>query len=149
MNNNEKKLDALIDALGFDVEESHVLDSDAYRRQCIAYSGSIHLMANKEDHIHPEFKFTKRDEPVEENKTITVSHALNMLCKRDRDIIDSFNNSDSVDNTPVGLGPMAVNSAAWVSIVRYILRHRMEIDLGSDDFDTLRPALSFFNGTSK
>jgi hypothetical protein len=53
---------------------------------------------NKVDYTHPEFKFTKRDEPVEENKTITVSHALNMLCKHDRDIIDSFNNNDSVDD---------------------------------------------------
>jgi hypothetical protein len=116
MNNTEKKLDALIDALGFDVEEKHVFDADAYQRQRCVYALTC-LKANKEDHIHPEFKFTKRDE--------------------------------TVDNTPVGLGPMPENSAAWGSIVRYILRHRMEIELGIDDFYTLRPALSFFNGTSK
>ncbi len=61
MNNTEKKLDALIDALGFDVEEKHVFDADAYQRQCCVYALTC-LKANKEDHIQPEFKFTKRDE---------------------------------------------------------------------------------------
>jgi hypothetical protein len=89
VNNTEKKLDALIDALGFDVEEKHVFDNEAYT------SANRRFNARKENYIHPEFKFTKRDEPVEENKTITVSHALNMLCKHDRDIIDSFNNNQS------------------------------------------------------
>jgi hypothetical protein len=63
MNNTEKKLVALINALGFDVEEKHVFDADAYQRQCCVYSLTC-LKAKKEDHIHPEFKFTKRDVPV-------------------------------------------------------------------------------------
>jgi hypothetical protein len=118
MNNTEKKLDALIDALGFDVEQIRTRDNETYNHDLKAYGGMLGMMpANGRDYIRTEFKLTKRDKPV--------------------------------DNTPVGLGPMPENSAAWGSIVRYILRHRMEIELGSDDFDTLRPALSFFNGTSK
>ena len=63
MSDTDKKLDALIDALGFDVEEKHVLDVDSYQRQRCVYALTC-LKANKEDHIHPEFKFTKRGEPV-------------------------------------------------------------------------------------
>jgi hypothetical protein len=65
MNNTEKKLDALIDALGFDFEEKHVFDADAYQRQCCVYALTC-LKANKGDHIHPEFKFTKRHKAVDD-----------------------------------------------------------------------------------
>ncbi len=114
MNNTEKKLDALIDALGFDVEE--VVTT-----------------------VHPPFSIMKACFTDRYNQQGPVHTVNYKLTKRDKPVY----------NVPVGLGPMPVNSAAWGSIVRYILRHRMEIELGSDDFDTLRPALSFFNGTSK
>jgi hypothetical protein len=86
MNNTEKKLDALIDALGFDVEETMTGDHRTFG-------------------CWIDFKFTKRDEPVEENKTITVPHALNMLSKRDRDIVDNVRMAmgslgESVDDEP-------------------------------------------------
>jgi hypothetical protein len=62
MNNTEKKLDALINALGFDVEESHVLDVDNYK---VARLVSFGMFEVNKDYIHPEFKFTKRDEPLD------------------------------------------------------------------------------------
>jgi hypothetical protein len=60
MNNTEKKLDALIDALGFDVEEKHVFDNEAYT------SANRRFDASKENYIQPEFKFTKRDKTVDD-----------------------------------------------------------------------------------
>jgi hypothetical protein len=63
MNNTEKKLDALIDALGFDVEGKYVVDEDNYEAARLASFGMFKV--NKVDYIHPEFKFTKRDKPVE------------------------------------------------------------------------------------
>jgi hypothetical protein len=88
MNNTEKKLDALIDALGFNVNEIKVVDKIAYAQRLMNVGGFTPVNVN--DYKTTEFKFTKRGEPVDENKTITVPHALNMLSKRDRDIVDNF-----------------------------------------------------------
>jgi hypothetical protein len=145
MNNTEKKLDALIDALGFDVEEKHVFDNEAYT------SANRRFNAIKENYIQPEFKFTKRDEPVEENKTITVSHALNMLCKRDRDIINSFNNNDSVDDEPqenanrppIGLTPKSIHDGVREeeiisAMIRYLKDRKAIPELWLSELNTLQ-----------
>jgi hypothetical protein len=94
MNNTEKKLDALIDALGFDVEKvttnrSEVEQFKIRKRDIIdrCLVGYTPIGSRPKPKYH--YKLTKRDEPVEENKTITVPRALNMLSKRDRDIVDN------------------------------------------------------------
>jgi hypothetical protein len=62
MNNTEKKLDALIDALGFDFEEKLMLYEANFRSSREVKNGIFKV--NDGDHIHPEFKFTKRDVPA-------------------------------------------------------------------------------------
>tara|TARA_R110000772_G_C13203340_1_gene430287 strand:- start:40 stop:366 length:327 start_codon:yes stop_codon:yes gene_type:complete len=61
MNNTEKKLDALIDALGFDVEEIRTRNNEAYNHDLKVYGGMLGMMpANGRNYITTEFKFTKR-----------------------------------------------------------------------------------------
>jgi hypothetical protein len=62
MNNTEKKLDALIDALGFDVEEIGGLNCHDYAQHLMDVGGVIPV--NASDYRTTEYKFTKRDEPV-------------------------------------------------------------------------------------
>ena len=62
MNNTEKKLDALIDALGFDVEEIGGLDCFAYAQHLMDVGGVIPV--NARDYRTIECKLIKRDEPA-------------------------------------------------------------------------------------
>ena len=56
MNNTEKKLDALIDALGFDVGEDEAFHQIQYAHALMSNGN-----AKKEDYIFTNYKFTKRD----------------------------------------------------------------------------------------
>ena len=68
MSDTDKKLDALIDALGFDVEVVTKLDKVRY-----AYASAASNVS-KQDFTYTEFKFTKRDGPdVSLNGSPTVS----------------------------------------------------------------------------
>jgi hypothetical protein len=71
MNNTEKKLDALIDALGFDVEEIGKLDCLGYAQHLMNVGGVIPVNSN--DYRTTEFKFTKRDELVNHEWTVDAN----------------------------------------------------------------------------
>tara|TARA_R110000851_G_scaffold106661_1_gene226103 strand:+ start:423 stop:767 length:345 start_codon:yes stop_codon:yes gene_type:complete len=79
MNNTEKKLDALIDALGFDVEEV----SKVYING-VMYCGNESLIpvSTIDNIVHTiDYKLTKRDEPVEDKAKTHMwmgSHAISM-----------------------------------------------------------------------
>jgi len=89
MTNCEKKIDALIDALGFDVEAISATRDGRDIPDSIIY-----------------YKLTKRESYV----------------------------------------PLTAQSKEWGCIVEYILGHAGDIEAGTNDFDTLRPMLDFFNG---
>jgi hypothetical protein len=79
MNNTEKKLDALIDALGFDVEEIRTRDNEAYNHDLRAYGGMLGMMpANGRDYITTEFKLTKRDKTVHDS-SVTGNDLIDSL----------------------------------------------------------------------
>ena len=87
MSNTEKKLDALIDALGFDVEEVAAFDHFRYSFESIS-----NPKAKKGDFIFPHYKFTKRYRPAINKpkpdiwKVDTcIGHSLN---DKDEDLID-------------------------------------------------------------
>jgi hypothetical protein len=77
MNNTEKKLDALIDALGFDVEETKTFDSD----EVIKWSDRWDLLEKLGVSFVPpdrptpavKYKFTKRDAPVNHEWTVDTN----------------------------------------------------------------------------
>tara|TARA_R110000851_G_scaffold191384_2_gene342006 strand:- start:672 stop:1067 length:396 start_codon:yes stop_codon:yes gene_type:complete len=131
MNNTEKKLDALINALGFDVEEKHVLDGVAYWDQCRAYSGLLHLKANKEDHIHPEFKFTKRDAPVDDD-SIKVSDWIGQ---------------GPANKPPLGIPPKTIHDGLREeeiisAMIRYLKDRKAIPDSWRTELDALQAARS-------
>jgi hypothetical protein len=110
MNNIEKKLDALIDALGFDVEAVSVGNHEIF----------------KADNLRPaiiqevfDYKLTKRNI-----------------------------NSESLD-CYVACVPLPVQSDAWGSVVDYCSNHSDDIEIGVNDFDTLRPIWDFMKGDSR
>jgi hypothetical protein len=132
MNNTEKKLDALIDALGFDVEKKHVFDADAYQRQCCVYALTC-LKANKEDHIQPEFKFTKRDEPVNHEWTVdtNTSYALD------------DEHTENANRPPLGLTPKSIHDGVREeeiisAMIRYLKDRKAIPDLWFSELYTLQ-----------
>jgi hypothetical protein len=70
MSNIEKKLDALIDALGFDVEviQTNIVSPPKNERE--GFGGAIGMGSRPPSHIIYNYKFTKRDEPVVDNEPV-------------------------------------------------------------------------------
>jgi hypothetical protein len=85
MNNTEKKLDALIDALGLDVEETKTFDSDDVIKWSNRWKTLEGLGVSFVPPDRPtptvKYKFTKRDAPVEDKPKTHMwmgSHAISM-----------------------------------------------------------------------
>jgi hypothetical protein len=140
MNNIEKKLDALIDALGFDVKT--LVDrketpigkrmGESGITSCVRYGKTNGLVINGDGsykrgkdecyYLKPslniEYKLTKREDE------------LPLDCR-------------------VPCVPLPINSKAWGSIVEYLSDHAEDIEIGIDDFSTLRPMWEFMTGDRK
>tara|TARA_R110002096_G_scaffold66306_1_gene161359 strand:+ start:18897 stop:19241 length:345 start_codon:yes stop_codon:yes gene_type:complete len=111
MTNCEKKLDALIDALGFDVEEVN--------EQAIP-SGQIVIPHN--------YKITKRNGQLRHaSEVFGFTGKLPLDCR-------------------VPCVPLPVQSKSWGCIVEYCSDHAEDIEIGINDFGTLRPIWEFMTG---
>jgi hypothetical protein len=111
MNNTEKKLNALIEALGFDVEENHVFNEESYRHAAWCLNGAVKV--NKENYIHPEFHFTKRDEAVicKINPRDTMQDTMQEIKGR-------------ASKPPIGLKPKTVHDGdREVEIINAMIRY--------------------------
>ena len=134
MNNIEKKLDALIDALGFDVETdvdyqerrisktfARTVNSSIYGRE-----NGLTLMCVKG-----------------EGGLLDIDENDMYLARLTKPIVNyKFSARDKLNEAMV---PMPVNSEAWSCIVAYVLDHRDDIETGINDFDCLMPVLDFFD----
>tara|TARA_R110000823_G_scaffold311904_1_gene438156 strand:- start:37 stop:414 length:378 start_codon:yes stop_codon:yes gene_type:complete len=121
MNNTEKKLDALIDALGFDVERlttnRNAVEEYKKRKTDIINLGLVgDVPIGNRPKPEYDYKITKRDI-----------------------------NSEPL-NCHVDCVPLPVQSDAWGAIVHYCINHEDDIEAGVDDFDTLRPIWEFMKG---
>jgi len=57
-----------------------------------------------------------------------------------------------MDNTKKQESPfpwMYTSSPAWSAIVEYVIDHQEDIEIGINDFSTLRPVLDHFNRNCK
>ncbi len=80
MNNTEKKLDALIDALGFDVDSepcefNNILIIEWYNQWQAIEKAGVRFMPPDKPTLKVKYKFTKRDELVEDE------HPVNLLAE--------------------------------------------------------------------
>ena len=94
----EKKLDALIDALGFDAEETRTRNNEAYYHDLKAYGGLLGMMpANGRNYITTEFKLSERDNPKEDaNSGYTATEVLALQAKRHAELIEKMNTSEPI-----------------------------------------------------
>jgi hypothetical protein len=88
MNNTEKKLDALIDALGFDVEESAVF--------AVRPDGSDKM------HIRTDIKLTERDVPVANDEPVNHEWTVdtNTGCSFDDELTVNLAATEAFKNVP-------------------------------------------------
>ena len=139
MNNIEKKLDALIDALGFDVETdvdyqerrisktfARTVNSSIYGRE-----NGLTLMCVKG-----------------EGGLLDIDENDMYLARLTKPIVNYKLSARGQFNEAKAMVPMTVNSEAWAAIVEYMGDHRRDIEEGINDFDTLRPVWKFFVGIS-
>jgi len=151
MNNTEKKLDALIDALGFDVEESTTTNK-LHR----IFDGNQVVELPDHEIVTIDYKVTKKpfdilsddytDEVLRLHKTIQESNTYNKELYMDNcELKKNLANLKAVEP----FVPLTIKSEAWCCIVQFVIDHAGDIEAGTNDFDKLRPILSFMSRDSR
>jgi hypothetical protein len=135
MNNTEKKLDALIAAMGFDVEVTK-----DYKKHEVSKTQGEAFILNKTVGLNP------------------VSHCGEYLRTADNGyimaltdpVIDYKLTKRNINSEPlnchVACVPLPVQSDAWGGVVNYCASHVDDIEAGVGDFDMLRPIWEFMKG---
>lgn len=139
MNNTEKKLDALIDALGFDVEQIRTRNNETYNHDLKVYRGMLGMMpANGRDYIRTEFKLTKRDKPVDDEP---VNHEWTVDTNTGYAFDDKH--TKNANRPPLGLTPKSIHDGVREeeiisTMVRYLKVGKAIPDSWLSELNTLQ-----------
>jgi hypothetical protein len=122
MNNTEKKLDALIDALGFDVEKVVTTVHPPHFTDMYIEQGPVHTV---------NYKFTKRDAPVVDD-SIKVSDWIGQ---------------GPANKPPLGIPPKTIHDGLREeeiisAMIRYLKDRKAIPDSWRTELDTLQAARS-------
>lgn len=126
MNNTDKLLRALIDALGFEVDR---VVSVSYGRTIQA--GHYSVTANP----NTEYEFFPATNQMPHAEYKEVIRSVDYKVTKKESPLESLGNCV----------PLPIQSEAWGSVVEYLTNHKEDIETGTNDFDTLRPIWDWFN----
>ena len=132
MSDLEKKIDALIDALGFDIETIKTK----------TYGCSRKLTYNEQSFGNPRVELEFQGEGLYKEVT---RHTDYKATNRDSGVkqfaADVFYRTGDIV-------PLPIKSKAWGCIVEYVTSHADDIESSTNDFGTLKPVWEFMNMNS-
>ncbi len=133
MDNTEKLLRALIDGLGYEIEEKVISQDSIDALVSLKPLGAV--MFTREIDYKVTKKESSNDFDEETQSLLESGRILRGYMKKPTEQDKSMRELIS-------------HSEAWSAICGYVLFHKEDVEIGINDFGDLKPVLEFFNRNS-
>jgi hypothetical protein len=148
MTDEMKLLRAFIEASGYEIEISNGKTSCG----CSGYTGSGCGCCNFTGFISKPVNYKVTKNPIKPNSYIKCNKCGTHLAYNsplDACLCGNSHNLERTNSEPLECVmpcvPLPIQSDAWGSVVEYCSDHNEDIEIGINDFATLRPMMGFIN----